>query len=150
MEKAKPTQILEIGTHQGLSAALLAEYAPVVTVDVIPNPMRINVWEQLGVSSKITQHVCKSSIVRDTEIANAAKESDFAFVDGSHLMPDVERDFALCGPCKRILLHDYWNNVEDWPDVKEFVDRIAKDGYYHNFRVYTEIHPPFAYVELLD
>jgi predicted O-methyltransferase YrrM len=150
LQKSKPTKIIEIGTLQGVSTALMAEYAPVITVDVIPNATKDKVWALLKVSDKITSRVFRSSRTRDSEIANAAKECDFAFIDGSHLMPDIERDFSLCGPCKRILLHDYWAHGEDWPDVKEFVDRLATDGYYYNFRVYTEIHPPFAYVELLD
>lgn len=103
-----------------------------------------------GVSYKITECVHNASISRDIEISYAACQCDLAFIDGSHLMPDIERDFRLCAPCRKIIMHDYWINGENWPDVKSFVDSLTKLGYYDGHRVFAQIHPPFAYVELLD
>jgi len=141
LDLLKPTSIVEIGTHQGVSTALLAEYAPVVTVDILPHPVRAVVWDVLGVADRITEHVCKASAGRDLTIASAVERADLVFVDGCHLMPDVERDFALSIPCGRVILHDYWQSAEDWPDVKAFVDRLDPSSYR------TTIRPPFALVE---
>lgn len=144
LEQSRPTRTLEIGTHQGVSTALLAEYAPVITVDVLPNGVRRQVWERMGVSERITEQVHKSSRGRDEAITEAAKSCDLAFIDGSHLMPDVVRDFELCRPAGRIVLHDYWRSGEDWPDVREFVDLLDRE----EWRV--TIRPPFAVVEALS
>ena len=130
LERVKPKTILEIGTHQGVSAALMAEYADVVhTVDVLPNPAREQVWAWLHVAKKITEHVHKSQAGRDGEISKWISQGvDLAFIDGSHLMRDVEHDYALCEAAPVILLHDYWQNDEDWPDVKTFCDTLARSG----------------------
>jgi hypothetical protein len=145
LERLNPTHVLEIGTHQGVSAGLLAEYAEsVVTVDVLPNPVREKVWGALGVRGRIVEHVHKSQAERDDAICAGAAAADLAFVDGSHLRRDVEYDFGLVvgAGCRRVILHDYWANAEDWPDVREFVDGLSEDKYA------VEIHKPFAYVEV--
>jgi hypothetical protein len=163
LERLQPKRVIEIGTHQGVSAGLLAEYAEnVITVDVIPNPVREQVWKSLGVQGRIRGCVHKSQGGRDAEIAAAAKHADLAFVDGSHLMRDVEYDFDLVvrAGCRRVILHDYWENAEDWPDVKAFVDGVQErenrkadvygPSYARHLSVFlTEIHKPFAYVEVV-
>ena len=163
LDQLKPQTVLEIGTHQGVSAALLAEYAGlVITVDVLPNPARAKVWDLRGVADRIEEHVHKSQAGRDGEITRAAALADLAFIDGSHLMRDIEYDFGLVvgAGCKRIILHDYWQNAEDWPDVKEFVDTIeSREGakcdvfgpcYAQTLKTYTkQIHKPFVLVEVL-
>lgn len=162
LERLKPKTVLEIGTHQGVSTALLAEYSErVITVDVLPNPARAKVWQTLGVSGRIEEHVHKSQVGRDVEIVEAAHLADLAFIDGSHLMRDIEHDFRLVAHagCKRIILHDYWENAEDWPDVKQFVDGLSEKGFYrqsfetgvrgfYNHRLRIEIHKPFVLVEV--
>ena len=159
LENLKPTNILEIGTHQGVSTALLAEYGDVITVDILPNPQREKVWEFLGVTGRIEEHVHKIQDKRDAEIVRAAKLSDLAFIDGSHMMRDLEYDFGLVASagCKQIILHDYWEDEENWPDVKTFTDRLVVTGLYwssscpNGFRaeVKAEIYKPFVYVEVL-
>lgn len=152
LERLRPARVLEIGTHQGVSAALMAEYAAeVVTVDVLPNPARDQVWRALGVRHKIADYVHKSQAGRDTAIYDGAAVSNLAFIDGSHLMRDVEYDFQLVemAGCSRIILHDYWQSGEDWPDVKEFADGLMARGCYGERRVNVEIHKPFVYVEIL-
>jgi len=146
LELRQPKAVLEIGTHQGVSAALLTEYADtVVTFDVFQNKTRALVWDLLGCAGKITERVHMAQKVRDTEIAGAAKISDLAFIDGSHLMNDVALDFRLVtgGGCRRIIMHDYWPSGRSWPDVKEFVDALDTSMYS------VELHPPFVYVEVL-
>lgn len=140
LDKLRPTSIVEIGTHQGVSTALLAEYAYVTTVDIFPNPIRERVWRALGVRDRITERVCRGSRERDEVIRQAVASADLAFVDGCHLMPDVERDFRLTIPCGRVILHDYWLSPDSWPDVKEFVDGLDRTTYDVNVIV------PFALV----
>lgn len=140
LERVKPTKILEIGTHHGVSAALMAEYAPVVTIDIFGSTVREKTWSALGVKDRIESHVCVSSQVRDATITKALKGVDLAFVDGGHLMPDVERDFALTIPCGNVLMHDYWASEKAWPDVRDFVDSL--EGQYRITR-----KTPFALVQ---
>jgi predicted O-methyltransferase YrrM len=146
LEHQKPKAVIEIGTHQGVSAALLSDYADrVVTFDVFPNKTRALVWKLLECADKIVERVHMAQKVRDTEIAGAAKVSDLAFIDGSHLMNDVALDFRLVAGagCRKIVMHDYWPSGRSWPDVKEFVDGLDRKMFY------VEIFPPFAYVEVL-
>jgi hypothetical protein len=161
LERLQPRVVLEIGTHQGVSAALLAEYAErVITVDVLPNPACLKVWDALGVTGRIESSVHQSQAGRDSQILSGAGQADLAFIDGSHLMRDLAYDFHLVirGGCKRIILHDYWQNAEGWPDVKEFADGLISDGA-HRYQlgpnteiiclpVSVEIHKPFVLVEV--
>lgn len=140
IESRRPKAIVEIGTHEGVSAALLAEYAPVRTFDILPNPTRKKVWDAARPRHAIYEEIHTSSSKRDAAISSAIAVADLAFVDGCHLMPDVERDFGLCIPCGFVVLHDYWQTPGDWPDVKLFVDRLPRDQYS------VQIKGPFAVV----
>lgn len=127
IESVQPLRIVEIGTHEGVSTALLAEYAPVTTVDIFPSDTkRHNLWEVLGVTEKIREEVHRDQIGRDDAIKSAIAKADFAFIDGCHLYRDVEYDFELCLPCGAILFHDYWLSPHRnaWPDVRRFVDQL--------------------------
>jgi predicted O-methyltransferase YrrM len=141
--RRRPSRIVEIGTYQGVSTALLALYAPVTTVDILPDPVRARVWDAIGVTHRITQHVCRSSAGRDATIAELVKEADLVFVDGGHLMPDVARDFGLAIACGFVVMHDYWVDADSWPDVRQFVDGLDRTRY----RV--TIEKPFASIEAL-
>jgi hypothetical protein len=154
LEKIVPTRILEIGTHQGISTALLAEYADVTTVDILPNPVRAVVWDTLKPIGKITEVVCKSQGCRDAAIAAAAAGSDLVFIDGCHLWRDVEHDHGLVENVPHAIFHDYWLNAEDWPDVKEYVDTLPS-RHVHDYRKsarHFTVHtsPPFAWVEVSE
>src|SRR5690606_3952065 len=129
LDELRPTRIVEIGTHQGVSAALLAEYAPVTTMAIWPDKVGQRVWRKRRRRRAITELVFRSSRARDEAIAAAVAEADLAFVDGCHLMPDVVRDFDLTIPCGRVILHDYWHSDESWPDVREFVDALDRTKY---------------------
>ena len=141
LDRLHPQSVLDIGTHQGISALLLAEYAKaVVTIDIIPDPCREKLWGDMGASGKIFGHVYKSQAARDECIQDiVATGIDLVFIDGGHLMHDVEYDFNLCIPCRTVILHDYWDG-SDWPDVKEFVDNLDREKYF------VEIHKPFVLV----
>ncbi len=139
IQMRKPRRIVEIGTHEGVSAAFHAQFAPVTTFDVIPNPVRKKVWANS--EHPIRENNTTSSRIRDDLISRAIASADFAFVDGSHLMPDVERDFELCIPCGFVVLHDYWQTPGNWPDVKEYVDNLPRSVYD------VKIIGPFAVVQ---
>jgi hypothetical protein len=143
LERAAPRVVLEIGTHQGVSAALLAEYASrVITIDIVPNPARAEAWALMECAGRIEEFVFQKQAARDVKIVEAAQEADLAFIDGGHLMRDIAHDFGLVSPhCKRMILHDYWMGGS-WPDVKEFVDGLDPERYA------VEIHRPFVYVEV--
>lgn len=135
LEKAKPKIVLEIGTFQGLTAALIAQYAEkVYTIDVVPYPMQDAVWEFCGCKNKIEKFVCKSTRIK-REIVSAIN-FDFAYIDGSHLMENIIVDYDMTKRCGHLLFHDYWQTGGDWQDVKEFVDSL---------NIPIEIKVPFAY-----
>lgn len=135
LEKAKPKIALEIGTFQGLTAVLISEYAEEVhTIDIVPYPIQDMIWNMFNCKYKIKNYVCKSS-KKKKEIIDSIP-FDFAYIDGCHMYESISFDYDLVKHCRNILFHDYWQNNEDWPDVKEFVDSLNL-----NF----EIHVPFAY-----
>lgn len=140
LEARLPKRIVEIGTHEGVSTALLAEYAPVETFDILPNHFRKKVWAETNPQFEIKENIITSSARRDAAISAAVAVSNFAFIDGCHLMPDVERDFRICAPTGCVVLHDYWQTPGNWPDVKEFVDRLPRS------RWNVEIVGPFAVI----
>jgi hypothetical protein len=137
LEKAKPKIALEIGTFQGLTAALLAEYAQeVYTIDVVPYPAQEQIWQFCGCRDKVKNFVCKST-KKKAELIKSIP-FDFAYIDGSHLMENIKVDYDFTQHCKHLLFHDYWQNSEDWQDVKEFVDGL---------KLPIEVKVPFAYYD---
>lgn len=140
LDAKRPTRIVEVGTFQGVSTALLAQYAPVTTIDVLPDKMRDRVWSTARIQGRITELVCRTSSARDRAISDAIAEADLAFVDGSHLMRDVTYDFELTIPCGCVVLHDYRADPDHWPDVGAFVDALDPKRYDVELRV------PFAVV----
>lgn len=137
LEKAKPTKILEIGTFNGVSTALLAEYAPVTTIDILEQPWMTNaVWSACQCKHKITSHIVKSSRKKRKLIDSL--DFDFVFIDGGHLEESILADFEMTRKCGKMLFHDYWHKEDDWDDVRYFID--ALEGYT------KEVREPFAYV----
>lgn len=137
-----PKQILEIGTFQGVSTSLLAEFAPVQTFDCLKNKDRQRLWGAMGVAHRITSYVGNTRGALDRMIRGAAVTADLAFVDGSHLLPDVVHDFDLVRGVPVVVLHDYWLEGSDrWPDVRTFVDGLPRSEWE------VEIRNPFAIVK---
>jgi hypothetical protein len=130
--------MVEIGTHQGVSAVLLAEYAKEVhTIDVTDYPDRTNIWHRFG-----TKNVIFHLIKDDKEKAKILKnlEFDFAFVDGRHGDTAAIDDFNLVKHCGRVLFHDYHKGF-DYDNIRSCVVRAVDsitDG--HIYRC-----EPFAY-----
>ena len=98
--------ILEIGTFQGLSAAILAEHAHLVTtIDIERQPVAEEVWKFFGVRDRIMYAIAKDD-VQKAEIVRYTT-FDMAFVDGAHDRPNAVFDFALTRRCGHVLIHDY-------------------------------------------
>lgn len=140
LDKIKPKKVLEIGTFNGVSTALLAEYADVVhTVDILEQPWMTNaVWTHCGCKDKVKSYIVKSTKKKRELIASL--DFDFAYIDGSHLEENILVDFDVAKKCKRMLFHDYWKRENDWDDVRYFIDGLQG--------VKKEIKQPFAYVEI--
>lgn len=111
----KPIDVIEIGTHNGLSSALMSFYAKrVFTFDIALRNSEF-IWHELGIRNKIRSFVGSKDQI-EYEIAYIQKEwsfrevpfePNFAFVDGGHEYYDIMHDFNLVKFCGRVLFHDY-------------------------------------------
>lgn len=113
----RPRYILEIGTHLGASAIVMAQAArdfsfPVM-IHTIDNDKRgdrrqdaADRIKATGHTDRITQHAGTIDNWKGRE--GGWEKFDLAFIDGSHLYDDVRRDFdAVVGMgVEWILLHD--------------------------------------------
>ncbi|MEM8952510.1 MAG: class I SAM-dependent methyltransferase [Verrucomicrobiota bacterium] len=112
-----PRRVLEIGTRQGISAALFAEYADeVLTVDIEKSPDQIKalareVWKYLGISERVKPYLAKGEVGwqynGDKKAFISEQDFDFAFIDGNHTWRDVQLDFQCVRKCGCVLFHDY-------------------------------------------
>ena len=100
-------RILEIGTFQGLTAAVLADYADsVVTLDIQRQPTCEQVWDIFDVKSKITQIIVKDNAEKGDVVRG--QDFDMAFIDGAHGRQEVAFDFGIVRQkCQHALFHDY-------------------------------------------
>lgn len=122
--------IIEIGTHQGVSACLLSEYAQqVITFDVKDWWLRKDVMEFLG--CQVDFRLLKANTAKDSnrEISDILKGLDFdlAFIDGDHSYESVCDNFEAVKRCGRVIFHDYKHNKCHLPKTVKFVDSIP-DG----------------------
>jgi O-methyltransferase len=98
--------ILEIGTHLGLTAAILAEHADsVLTLDIVDNPIAEKVWDFFGVRHKIVRLVVRDDAEKIALVDRL--RFDMAYVDACHDRGPVPLDFALVRRCGCVLFHDY-------------------------------------------
>jgi hypothetical protein len=131
LEKLNPIidNVIEIGTHNGLSSSVLTGWANrVFTFDI---NVRNNefVWNILGVRNKISSFSGNREEL-EWEI-NYIQESwkeqglniifDFAFIDGNHDYEWVKRDFELVKFTKRVLFHD----CDICPGVRGLINEIG-------------------------
>lgn len=97
--------ILEIGTHKGVSAAVLSHFADlVVTIDVVAHPEVYAVLKAAQALDRVVPIViaCADAKRRFVE----ALHFDAAFVDGLHDVAAVAADVEITRKCGRLLLHD--------------------------------------------
>ena len=119
--KKKPIKtIVEIGTYNGVSTALLSKFAEnVITIDIKDRPIRNEIWNYLKIKN-IKSYIVKNNLEKKELLDKL--EFDFAFIDGDH--NDVNPDLEYCKKCKRILFHDYNNS---YPSVDGVVNSLPKE-----------------------
>lgn len=99
---------LEVGTYNGMSAIVLAQYFDrVICVSVDDKPAELlkhDIVKALGITNirffDCASNEEKAKLIRDLDF-------DFCYQDGDHLN-DTHTDFALVKRCRRVLLHEYW------------------------------------------
>ena len=120
----KPTKtVLEIGTCNGISAAWMAQFVDkVITIDIVNNIIKNDVWKFLGVEDKITFYQVSS----EEEKAKLMEELEYdvAFIDGEHFGEYPKSDFETVKKCGRVIFHDYSDGFED---VKHLVDSLDQN-----------------------
>lgn len=135
--------IIEIGTHQGVSAAILAEYGNVHTFDIVDWSYRDEIIEYLGIGHRIvfslvptsnhgkglptgaarTKIIAEGNAWLSAELRN--RTFDMAFIDGNHDYDSVKANFEAAKHCKCVLFHDYSELHEN--RTVRFVDGIERE-----------------------
>jgi hypothetical protein len=121
---------IEIGTFQGVSAAIIAEYAKkVYTIDIEEHILTHQIWSFLDVKN-INFYLAPTREDEKSYCASVFKKEkvDFVFIDGEHFNDGINKDFDMVKKCKNILIHDH---NSDFPEVVEFCKGITGyDKYY--------------------
>lgn len=118
----KGRAVLEIGSCKGLTALVLARHFEFVySVDIAPDPQRIEIAEMLGIKN-VWYGTARDNAEKAKMIE--ALQFDAAFSDGDHTN-DTEADFALVKRCGRALFHEHWDAQ---PSVVALVDRLRNEG----------------------
>lgn len=140
-ETIKINIAVEIGTHKGMGASYIAQFAnKVYTFDVVDYLEKYKAWYELKISNKIYFYTIKSRDVVDGIFKNIfgeykltgrelniepilnAIEFDFAFIDGNHTYRDVRADWEAVKKCGRVLFHDVASHFEG---VRKFAKEIG-------------------------
>ena len=126
--------IIEIGTHNGLSAAVLTEYGRrVFTFDIALRNSEY-VWNLLRVRHKISSFVGTGIKYEIDYIRHEWKDLNFnfAFVDGWHEYYSTKADFEMVKFCGRVLFHDY----DSSSGVQLLCNEIGAKKIEHNFALW--------------
>ena len=131
MKKYKPKVILEIGTFNGVSSALMSQYAKkIYTMDILDRPIRNRIYKALNINNVdfklVENNEDKKKYIKEL----FEKENiDFVFIDGNHWGEEVAIDFYATEQCKKILFHDY---SPAFPGVYDFVN--GRQGWTRDIR----------------
>lgn len=134
--------LVEVGTAAGVTAAVLADAAPGLTILCVdtfvdldaphvagPDPLRPTLWVR---NRRPNMRLFVGTLV--DLLALALVEADAVFVDGDHseagVAADLEGAVAMLAPGGTIFVHDYGDG--HWTGVKPAVDRFCAK---HGFRV---------------
>lgn len=103
--KVRGGTCFEIGTWNGLTAVVLSKFFDrVVSVDIVHNPMKLEVLKHLGITSveciDIGGNADKPQVLKGLDF-------DCAYLDGNHA-DDTETDFELTKKCGRVIFHECW------------------------------------------
>jgi len=122
--------VIEIGTYQGLSTAILARLSDrVFTFDICHRNCEY-VWDILGIRDRIQMFVSTREFIEyeinfyfrtDWVKQNTVVPFNFAFIDGDHTYEGIKADFELVKFTKRVLFHDY----AIAPEVQAFCKEIG-------------------------
>jgi len=113
--KVRGRRCFEIGTWNGLTAIVLAEFFDeVVTVDIAHNPLKHEIIRHLGITNircvDIEDNAAKAGVLAGMEI-------DCAYLDGNHA-EDTPADDALVKHCGLVIYHECWPMQEPvWAHV---------------------------------
>jgi len=129
LEELKPMDtIIEIGTYQGVSACILAEYAKkVYTFDIKEKELTGNIINFLNITNIASIIMSESSIKKYIKDLFKHQKIDLCFIDGEHFNGEIEQDFEMCKECKNILIHDYAPSFKEVYDFANNLKGYKKD-----------------------
>lgn len=109
LEKHKPKNVIEIGTYQGVSAAIISEYADeVYTVDVEVKALLADILQYLEIKNVYFIPVeNRKDEIKEIKDIFKMKKIDFVFLDGEHFNGELKKDYEMTKECSKILIHDY-------------------------------------------
>lgn len=120
---------IEIGTHKGLSSAIIAEHCRVLyCFDIEDKPEREKIWKALEVKNALFRRI-ENDTHKAQIIWMLAEEHviEFAFVDGDHTLEGIKRDLDLVSFIPVVLV----DNVE-MPSVLQAVKECGRPYVIHN------------------
>jgi hypothetical protein len=120
-----PLRIVEIGTHQGVSAVILSQFGEVDTFDIKHWTLRDEILAHFGCVEKVRTHIVEDN--KDLARQLDQMEFDLAFVDGKHDYADVAANFQAVKKCGRVIFHDYAHNRFHEERTVKFVNSLP-DG----------------------
>ena len=132
VSKYKPKNIIEIGTYNGISTAILASVVKelVYTFDIVQRNCEF-VWNLFNVRPKIDNFIgTPGQIAYDINYRWNRDQIpfDFAFIDGEHTYESVKHDFELVKRCGKVLFHDI-QGEEVGSFVKEIGGKVVQEKY---------------------